>query len=114
MTRLVQVPYAGLLDSVLPPESVVRTTLANGLRLLVRRDTSAPVEVGGVDVAGYGIQAAGDVPERVSLAVRRRLVAHADPLPAPVSRVSDEVVEVAAVEDLNVREPVPIEGECRR
>ncbi len=43
MTRLVQVPYAGLLDSVLPPESVVRTTLANGLRLLVRRDTSAPV-----------------------------------------------------------------------
>ncbi len=33
----------GLLDSVLPPESVVRTTLANGLRLLVRRDTSAPV-----------------------------------------------------------------------
>ena len=37
------VPYTGLLDSVLPPESVERTTLANGLRLLVRRDTSAPV-----------------------------------------------------------------------
>lgn len=36
-------PSIGLLDSVLPPESVVRTTLANGLRLLVRRDTSAPV-----------------------------------------------------------------------
>jgi zinc protease len=36
-------PYAGLLDSVLPPESVVRTILPNGLRLLVRRDTSAPV-----------------------------------------------------------------------
>jgi zinc protease len=33
----------GLLDSVLPPESVVRTTFANGLRLLVRRDPSAPV-----------------------------------------------------------------------
>ncbi|HXD21912.1 MAG TPA: pitrilysin family protein, partial [Gemmatimonadaceae bacterium] len=36
-------PTGGLLDSVLPPDSVVRTTLANGLRLLVRRDTSAPV-----------------------------------------------------------------------
>jgi zinc protease len=36
-------PHAGLPDPVLPPESVVRTTLANGLRLLVRRDTSAPV-----------------------------------------------------------------------
>jgi zinc protease len=35
--------YAGLLDAVLPPDSVVRTTLDNGLRLLVRRDTSAPV-----------------------------------------------------------------------
>lgn len=35
--------HAGLLDSVLPPESVERTTLANGLRLLVRRDASAPV-----------------------------------------------------------------------
>ena len=34
---------AGLLDAVLPRESVVRTTFANGLRLLVRRDTSAPV-----------------------------------------------------------------------
>lgn len=33
----------GVLESVLPPESVVRTTLPNGLRLLVRRDTSAPV-----------------------------------------------------------------------
>jgi len=33
----------GLLDTVLPPETVVRTTLANGLRLLVRRDASAPV-----------------------------------------------------------------------
>ena len=36
-----QAPYTGLLDSVIPPESVVRTTLANGLRLLVRHDTSA-------------------------------------------------------------------------
>ncbi len=34
---------AGLLDTVLPPDSVERTTLSNGLRLLVRRDTSAPV-----------------------------------------------------------------------
>lgn len=38
-----EAPYSGLLDAVLPPESVVRTTFANGLRLLVRRDTSAPV-----------------------------------------------------------------------
>ncbi len=37
------VPYTGLLDSVVPPESVERTTFPNGLRLLVRRDTSAPV-----------------------------------------------------------------------
>ena len=37
------VPYSSLLDSVIPPDSVERTTLANGLRLLVRRDTSAPV-----------------------------------------------------------------------
>jgi zinc protease len=37
------VPYTGLLDAVLPPDSVERTRLANGLRLLVRRDTSAPV-----------------------------------------------------------------------
>jgi zinc protease len=37
------VPYAGLLDAVLPPDSVERATLANGLRLLVRRDPSAPV-----------------------------------------------------------------------
>ena len=43
MTRLVQVSYSSLLDSVIPPGSVERTTLANGLRLLVRRDTSAPV-----------------------------------------------------------------------
>ncbi len=43
MTASPQAPYTGLLDSVIPPESVVRTTLANGLRLLVRRDTSAPV-----------------------------------------------------------------------
>ncbi len=43
MTPPARAPYAGLLDSVLPPDSVVRTTLANGLRLLVRRDTSAPV-----------------------------------------------------------------------
>jgi zinc protease len=34
---------SGLLDLVLPPESVVRTRLANGLRVLMRRDTSAPV-----------------------------------------------------------------------
>ena len=33
----------GLLDLVIPPESVVRTRLANGLRVLMRRDTSAPV-----------------------------------------------------------------------
>ena len=32
-----------LLDSVLTPESIVRTTLANGMRVLVRRDTAAPV-----------------------------------------------------------------------
>ena len=32
-----------LLDLVIPPESVVRTRLANGLRVLVRRDSSAPV-----------------------------------------------------------------------
>ena len=43
MTPPRPVSNAGLLDSVLPPESVVRTTLGNGLRLLVRRDTSAPV-----------------------------------------------------------------------
>lgn len=36
-------PAIGLIDSVLPPDSVVRATLANGLRVLVRRDTSAPV-----------------------------------------------------------------------
>ena len=35
--------YTGLLDTVLPPDSVERTTLSNGMRLLVRRDTSAPV-----------------------------------------------------------------------
>src|ERR1019366_8565461 len=34
---------SGLLDLVIPPESVVRTRLANGLRALMRRDTSAPV-----------------------------------------------------------------------
>jgi zinc protease len=43
MTAGGSAPYTGLLDSVIPPDSVVRTTLANGLRLLVRRDTSAPV-----------------------------------------------------------------------
>ena len=37
------VSVAGLLDVVIPPESVVRTRLANGLRVLVRRDASAPV-----------------------------------------------------------------------
>jgi len=34
---------ARLLDGVLPPDSVVKRTLANGLRVLVRRDTRAPV-----------------------------------------------------------------------
>jgi zinc protease len=34
---------SGLLDLVIPPESVVRTRLANGLRVLMRRDASAPV-----------------------------------------------------------------------
>ncbi|HEX7545375.1 MAG TPA: insulinase family protein, partial [Gemmatimonadaceae bacterium] len=43
MTRLVQASYSSLLDSVIPPGSVERSTLPNGLRLLVRRDTSAPV-----------------------------------------------------------------------
>ncbi len=33
----------GLVGAVLQPESVLRTMLANGLRVLVRRDTSAPV-----------------------------------------------------------------------
>lgn len=32
-----------LLDAVIAPESVVRARLANGLRVLLRRDTSAPV-----------------------------------------------------------------------
>ena len=43
MSAIAEPPYTGLLDSALPPDSVVRTTLPNGLRLLVRRDTSAPV-----------------------------------------------------------------------
>src|SRR5687768_17583646 len=36
-------PMLSLLDSVLPPDSVRGVTLDNGLRVLVRRDTSAPV-----------------------------------------------------------------------
>jgi zinc protease len=36
-------PGTPLLDSVFTPESVVRSTLANGMRVLVRRDTAAPV-----------------------------------------------------------------------
>jgi zinc protease len=43
MTKPAAAPYTGLLDTALPPDSVIRTTLPNGLRLLVRRDTSAPV-----------------------------------------------------------------------
>jgi zinc protease len=43
MTLTGHVANTGLLDSVMPPESVIRTMLPNGLRLLVRRDTSAPV-----------------------------------------------------------------------
>ena len=39
MTR----PAGHLLDTILVPESVHRTTLANGLRVLIRRETSAPV-----------------------------------------------------------------------
>ena len=39
MTR----PAGLLLDTILVPESVHRTTLANGLRVLIRRETSAPV-----------------------------------------------------------------------
>src|SRR5687768_7768243 len=36
-------PMLSLLDSVLPPDSVRGVTLDNGLRVLVRRDTTAPV-----------------------------------------------------------------------
>lgn len=36
-------PAGHLLDTILVPESVHRTTLANGLRVLIRRETSAPV-----------------------------------------------------------------------
>jgi zinc protease len=43
MSTTATAPYTGLLDTALPPDSVIRTTLPNGLRLLVRRDTSAPV-----------------------------------------------------------------------
>ena len=40
---MTDVPQSGLLDLVIAPESVVRIRLANGLRVLLRRDTSAPV-----------------------------------------------------------------------